>query len=849
MLLLVGCAESKIGGSLEPISDAGSDAQDSPDTGPATDITSPPDAQTVPDAQTMPDADASDADVSDAEDADVTEPSTVDYRACVLGEAEPWSACADPAILDFGTVMAGDTVVRSVRIDNLGNVALSVTQATIADPNFTIRTLAYSQDTPAVSTELTLPAGLAVGEAIFLEVSVSGTGTGSSLAFEADMLELLIDTGEADVETLSVEISGGYGNCATGYYDCDADASNGCEINLSDDPLNCGGCGIVCSADNASSTCLAGQCAVASCEAGFDDCDLNPANGCEVELNSLDDCGGCGQVCGFENASALCDSGSCEFEACNAGFDDCNNSAVDGCEINTDSNLSHCGGCGQVCALTNAQTQCSAGACELAACLNGWVDLNGNPADGCEYQCTFTSASDAPDSAGIDANCDGIDGEVARGIFVATTGSDSAAGTMNAPFATIARALTEAGNVSGLDHIYVATGQYDAQVTLVSGISIFGGYDAADGWKRNGGATSRIFYAGTSAPMFAVRGEDINEPTTLGMLDIATGPVSSGNGNNFALFCKNCTNLTIRNSRITSGKAGNGQDGRDGYSSPNSYNGNGGGSGSCDGSGWGSGGSGGYSFCSRPGGAGGRGGSEGKNHGATGATGTFGASGGTRGAPSGGHGGNGSRGANGVSGSNGLGGAGGTFSGDNWLGNAGRNGNPATHGNGGGGGGGGAGQGGTWVDDGSGNGGGGGGGGGCAGSPGTGGQAGGSSFGLFLISSNGIVLTNNAITAGNAGNGGAGGRGGAGSEGGSGGLGNRHCSGEVGAGGNGGDGGRGGNGGHGGGGAGGNSYGIYRHNTTVSGTLPGTNNISTGQPGAGGTSLGSAGTSGFAAAY
>lgn len=841
LLLVVGCAESKMGGSLDPASDAESDAQQSPDAGPTGDIASPPDAN---DAK-----DATDTISADAKDADTTEASRVDYGACVLNDAEPWSACADPAILDFGTVMAGDTVVRTVRVDNLGDVGLRVTEATIADPNFSIRVLTFTQDSPPVSSELTLPAPLAAGEALFFEVSVSGTGTGSSLEFQAEMLELLIDTGEADAETLSVEIGGGYGNCATGYHDCDADASNGCEINVSDDPLNCGGCGIVCAADNATSACVAGQCAVASCEPGFDDCDLDPSNGCEVALNSLEHCGGCGQTCGYENASAQCDSGSCEFDTCDAGFEDCNNWLIDGCEVDTTSNLSHCGGCGQVCALANAQTQCSAGACELSACLSGWVDLNGDPADGCEYQCTFTSATDAPDSAGVDANCDGIDGEVARGIFVATSGSDSAAGTMDAPFATIGRALAEASSVSGLDHIYVATGQYDAQVTLVSGISIFGGYDATDGWKRNGGATSRIFYAGAGGQLIAVRGEDISEPTTLGMLDIATGPVTSGNSNNFALFCKNCTELTIQNSRITSGQAGDGADGNDGHTPARGLNGGNGASGSCDGSGWGSGGSGGYSPCSRGGGVGGRGGSEGKNAGAPGAMGTYGAAGGSAGVPSGGNGGNGTRGANGSSGSHGLGGSGGSFSADNWFGNPGRTGVPGTHGNGGGGGGGGAGQGGTFVNDGSGNGGGGGGGGGCAGSPGQGGQAGGSSFGLFLINSNGIALINNAITAGNGGNGGAGGRGGAGSAGGNGGLGNSHCSSEVGAGGNGGAGGRGGNGGHGGGGAGGNSYGIYRHNTTVSGTLPGTNNISTGQPGAGGASVGSPGSAGFAAAY
>ncbi|TDP76638.1 hypothetical protein [Bradymonas sediminis] len=855
LLLGVGCAESGIGDSTQPNIEETDTAQETRDAGSGDastpdpeDIVSPSDAAGDGDARDGSSPD--DADIqTDGDTASDAGATTVEYLACVLGEAEPWSECADPEILDFGTVMAGDTVVRSLRIDNMGEADLMVTDASIADPNFSIRALTFTRDTPPDSAEVALPAALLAGEALFIEVSVSGTGTGSSLEFAAHMLEILVDAGGTDPETLSVEIRGGYGNCATGYYDCDGDASNGCEVHLDTDPLNCGACGSVCAADNASSTCVSGQCAVATCDAGFDDCDMDPSNGCEAELDSIDDCGSCGNVCGFNNASALCDGGACALDACEPGFEDCNANQVDGCEVDTNSNLSNCGGCGNVCALAHAQTQCVAGACELDTCLAGWTDLNGDPSDGCEYQCTFQSANDAPDANGVDANCDGIDGDITRGIFVATTGSDSAAGTMSAPFATITRALTEASSVSGLDHIYVATGQYDGQIQLVNGISIFGGYDATDSWRRNGGATTRIFYNGNVGPKIAVRGDTISSPTTLGMLDIATGPVNSGNGSNYALYCKNCTKLTIQNSTITSGAAGNGQNGVNGTTPADGRPGNTGGAGSCDGSGWGSGGSGGTSSCGRNGGNGGRGGSEGKNDGYTGGTGAIGSSGGSKGRSSGGHGGNGVGDRHGTHGTSGAGGAGGAVLAGYWAGNDGRNGTIGTHGHGGGGGGGGAGQGGWNVNDGSGNGGGGGGGGGCAGTAGTGGQAGGSSFGIFLVSSTGIVLTNNSITSGNAGNGGRGGQGAPGSSGGAPGAGNRYCDDEVGAGGNGGRGGNGGNGGHGGGGAGGHSYGIYRDNTLVSGTLPGTNTIITGQPGSGGASMGLSGTNGFAASY
>lgn len=45
--------------------------------------------------------------------------------------------------------------------------------------------------------------------------------------------------------------------CTEESEDCDGDPLNGCEISLSTDPVNCGGCGVVCE----SGSCVAGQCA------------------------------------------------------------------------------------------------------------------------------------------------------------------------------------------------------------------------------------------------------------------------------------------------------------------------------------------------------------------------------------------------------------------------------------------------------------------------------------------------------------------------------------------------------------------------------------------------------------
>lgn len=52
--------------------------------------------------------------------------------------------------------------------------------------------------------------------------------------------------------------------CLTGQADCNGNQSDGCEVNVSSDPRNCGGCGIVCDAI-AGQACVQGRCVVEPC--------------------------------------------------------------------------------------------------------------------------------------------------------------------------------------------------------------------------------------------------------------------------------------------------------------------------------------------------------------------------------------------------------------------------------------------------------------------------------------------------------------------------------------------------------------------------------------------------------
>ena len=74
------------------------------------------------------------------------------------------------------------------------------------------------------------------------------------------------------------------------------------------------------------------------CPAGWGDCDSNPANGCETQLNSLQHCGACNVPCNLNHASESCSTGQCLVTSCDNGWCNLNNVTNDGCEYNLDTN-------------------------------------------------------------------------------------------------------------------------------------------------------------------------------------------------------------------------------------------------------------------------------------------------------------------------------------------------------------------------------------------------------------------------------------------------------------------------------------------------------------------------------
>lgn len=166
---------------------------------------------------------------------------------------------------------------------------------------------------------------------------------------------------------------------------CDGDLSNGCEVDLSTSVDNCGACGFACVLAHAVADCTAGQCAIASCAAGFADCDGNVTTGCETNTaSSVWNCGGCGVLCKPPgNATPWCKKSFCTFN-CNPGWGECNAEASDGCETPVGTDPANCGSCGAACVLSHATATCESGSCAIELCSKYYADCNGAVGDGCE---------------------------------------------------------------------------------------------------------------------------------------------------------------------------------------------------------------------------------------------------------------------------------------------------------------------------------------------------------------------------------------------------------------------------------------------------------------------------------
>ncbi len=102
----------------------------------------------------------------------------------------------------------------------------------------------------------------------------------------------------------------------------------------------------------------------------------DPAYGCDTASCA---------PCALSHATATCTGGACAVGSCDPGYLDCNGQAADGCEVYGNADPNHCGDCNTDCTKQDPtkQWQCNAGQCQLV-CPAGKGDCNQDPSDGCE---------------------------------------------------------------------------------------------------------------------------------------------------------------------------------------------------------------------------------------------------------------------------------------------------------------------------------------------------------------------------------------------------------------------------------------------------------------------------------
>jgi hypothetical protein len=168
--------------------------------------------------------------------------------------------------------------------------------------------------------------------------------------------------------------------CNTGFHP----AGDACAAN---DQLGC--CGPACEScqptrANATAVCASTGCASPSpCLGTHHDC-----NGLCVANDAVTSCGAACTPCADRpNATVACNGTACTY-ACTGTFADCDGNPNNGCEANLQTDPLNCGACAagpkdpHVCAAGGSHAQaCTNGAC---GCPAGWADCNGERDDGCE---------------------------------------------------------------------------------------------------------------------------------------------------------------------------------------------------------------------------------------------------------------------------------------------------------------------------------------------------------------------------------------------------------------------------------------------------------------------------------
>jgi hypothetical protein len=225
-------------------------------------------------------------------------------------------------------------------------------------------------------------------EDLAVEVTVTDSSYGDGQAFTASLLLSVQACPEDEARTCAYALSG---RCLTGSQICAQGGWGECSDGVASTALQT--CGPECApCDAAADNCRQGLCACGAepiCAGALLCC----AGGCLDGSADPSNCGACGLTCSPEAAHALaswCAESACDYDACLPGFLDCDGDRANGCE--TPMGEAACGACGRVCAdyVQGVSAPVCAGepggarACDYDTCAPETLDCDGDRTNGCE---------------------------------------------------------------------------------------------------------------------------------------------------------------------------------------------------------------------------------------------------------------------------------------------------------------------------------------------------------------------------------------------------------------------------------------------------------------------------------
>lgn len=169
-------------------------------------------------------------------------------------------------------------------------------------------------------------------------------------------------------------------------------------------------------------------------------------------------------------------------------------------------------------------------------------------------ECEPDGKEDLPDDDFADTNCDGIDGDLEKAIFVDPFGSDAGDGSIDAPVATLTKGVALA-RTSGKS-VYVCTARYEEAIELDGPVSIYGGYDCTDGWKRK--PQHAIVAPVEGRPLTITK---VEEPLTIDRINFVAADARGAGQSSVAALVIDSVEVYLRHVDLEAGRGAAGRNG------------------------------------------------------------------------------------------------------------------------------------------------------------------------------------------------------------------------------------------------------------------------------------------------